>query len=365
MKRFISLAMIIIMLFVSSCTRGNDALDENGVVKDETARSEETGGEISANTNDDEQPDKVTSDASARDDKPKQDELSVSDDSKKDSADTEKTTGKNTTASDEKQTGDNNVSSAVIKNDKNATPASDFKYSVANGDGDTVIIEEYIGSDIEVVIPETIDGKPVTMIWACAFFENETLTSVTIPKTVIVICNMAFFECISLETVIFEGAVTEIGEMAFKSCCSLKNLKLPQGLVRIGREAFAYCTALEEITIPSSMYSIGESAFGNCKNLRTVNFADGIESIACESSFIPFTPLETVVIPASVKSIGTYSFSYCNDLKSVYFGGNAPEELGENFRIGGDNPENITIYYKAGTSGWDNAFWKQYKQETY
>ena len=58
MKRFISLAMIIIMLFVSSCTRGNDALDENGVVKDETARSEETGGEISADTNDDEQPDK-------------------------------------------------------------------------------------------------------------------------------------------------------------------------------------------------------------------------------------------------------------------------------------------------------------------
>ena len=74
-----------------------------------------------------------------------------------------------------------------------ANPASDFEY-IENEDGN-IVIKRYVGDAVDVVIPETIDGKTVTEIGRNSFSNNYKLISVTIPNTVINIQNSAFFQC--------------------------------------------------------------------------------------------------------------------------------------------------------------------------
>ena len=101
---------------------------------------------------------------------------------------------------------------------------------------------EYSG---EVVIPSsiTVEGKEytVTSIGEYAFYDDRSLTSVTIPNS-----------------------VTSIGECAFQSCSSLTSVTIPNSVTSIGYSAFNGCTGLTSITIPNSVTSIGGFAFNKC-----------------------------------------------------------------------------------------------------
>ncbi len=68
-----------------------------------------------------------------------------------------------------------------------------FSYE-ANEDGG-ITITKYRGSDAQVVVPDTIDGKKVTSIGGHAFYNCESLTSVTIPDSVTSIGDEAFDGC--------------------------------------------------------------------------------------------------------------------------------------------------------------------------
>jgi len=87
-------------------------------------------------------------------------------------------------------------------------PESDF-WAVRNGDG--MEITGYIGSNQSVRIPPTIEGLPVTSIGKSAFEDNQTITIVTIPNSVISIDKLAFEDCTSLTSVTIGEGVT-VGE---------------------------------------------------------------------------------------------------------------------------------------------------------
>src|SRR5262245_56401279 len=61
-----------------------------------------------------------------------------------------------------------------------------FDYSAQNG---TVVILRFTGTGSEVVIPETIDGLPVTRIGTGAFYGRTNLTRVSIPAGVAALRN--------------------------------------------------------------------------------------------------------------------------------------------------------------------------------
>ncbi|WP_298481959.1 leucine-rich repeat protein [uncultured Ruminococcus sp.] len=110
-------------------------------------------------------------------------------------------------------------------------------------------VTEYTGSAESVLVPETVNGLPVTQIKG-AFAEHSNLQEVQLPSSV---------------TVISYGAQ---GVGAFENCASLKYLTISSQLERVEWNAFAACTALEVVTLPASASQIGARAFYGCYSLR-------------------------------------------------------------------------------------------------
>ena len=80
----------------------------------------------------------------------------------------------------------------------------DFTYT---DDGTSITITDYPTTNTgDVVIPDTIIGKPVTSIGSRAFYSCSALTSVTIGDSVTSIGDSAFANCSSLVAITFDGA---------------------------------------------------------------------------------------------------------------------------------------------------------------
>ena len=80
---------------------------------------------------------------------------------------------------------------------------------------------------INVVIPDTYNGKPVTSIGEHAFYYCESLTSIIIGNSVTSIGYYAFSYCTGLTSVTIPDSVTSIGEYAFEDCRGIINVTLP------------------------------------------------------------------------------------------------------------------------------------------
>ncbi|GHV85568.1 hypothetical protein AGMMS50230_11760 [Spirochaetia bacterium] len=104
-----------------------------------------------------------------------------------------------------------------------AQDASDFEVELTK-DGNGVIIKNYIGAVKDVVIPDTIDGVPVTEIAKAAFFRKRYITSVTLPVGISKIGATAFSFCNALVTVTVPDSVTkaiDFGLGVFQGCTKL------------------------------------------------------------------------------------------------------------------------------------------------
>ena len=233
------------------------------------------------------------------------------------------------------------------------------KYTVVNGEVTITGMDSTTG---ELVIPESIDGNPVTAISVAAFHNNKTLRSVVIPDSVTVIGTAAFYNCSALESVTigngveiigdrafvgcknlksvtvgdsvttvggraFYGCgnltdvtlgkgVTTIGDFAFSGCESLKNMVLPTGVKTLGRESFFGCSAMETINIPNTVTAIGGAAFQNCTALTAIDLPESLQTIG-DWAFYNCDKLTSVVIPGSVAIVGTYLFGDCDGLTDV------------------------------------------------
>ena len=95
----------------------------------------------------------------------------------------------------------------------NKNPAAKAEYMPAwNEHG--LIIKSYTGSAKTLVIPEYINGKPVTEIAAGAFV-NCDFETLIIPKTIERVANGAFVNCSSLKTLYFPNNIYEMYDEAF------------------------------------------------------------------------------------------------------------------------------------------------------
>ena len=223
------------------------------------------------------------------------------------------------------------------------------------------------------------------------YINNELVTDVVL-TTAKKVSNFAFYNCDSLTSVTIGQSVTSIGFSSFNNCDSLTSIEIPESVTSIGSNAFynctsltIYCEALEqpadwasdwnpdnrpvywageweyvdgvpapinytkgleftlinndteyavsgytgsstEVIIPATyngkpVTEIADSAFYECWNLESVVIPEGITYIGA-SAFKWCESLTSVAIPSTVTWLGGGAFYQCESLASVTFAEN-------------------------------------------
>ena len=225
----------------------------------------------------------------------------------------------------------------------------------------------YLDGEIvtELVIPES-----VTQIKPYAFYNCESLMSVTIHENVTSIGNYAFYNCYKLAEVvnyspsITVGQNTSNGYVGYYAIAiynsgdeyedklsnedgyviytngtekvlvgytgTATDLALPSGITAINQYAFYRDKNLTSVTIPASVTSIGSSAFYGCSNLKKVYITD--LTAWCNITFsgsssnplyngaelcLKGEPVTELVIPNDITEIKAYAFYKYESLTSV------------------------------------------------
>ncbi len=139
---------------------------------------------------------------------------------------------------------------------------SEYVYKIYNGaDGDFVGISSYFGAeDVDLVIPDTINGKPVKIIENGAF-KYKKFNSVTLPTELEIIREGAFEDCGMTGTLILPSGVKYIGTSAFEEN-AFSSVELNEGLLYIGSLAFNWATEMEySVSYPESLIAVGSSLY--------------------------------------------------------------------------------------------------------
>ena len=242
----------------------------------------------------------------------------------------------------------------------------DYEYRLSDDSG--AVLTGYIGPEGEVVIPNELDGHPVTGVQGNPFFKPEeyrilnctfkvardhpslaTIGGVLfcktdrrlvcyppsaqgpyeIPQGIESIGEMAFAFCSGLTDISIPDGVTSIGEGAFVSCNGLTSVTIPDGVTAIGDWAFESCGSLTDVSIPDSVTAIGNGAFSVCVRLKTIAVSPGNPVYADMDGVLYTKALDSLVacpagkeesayrIPDGVTSIGDFAFTYCGGLTSV------------------------------------------------
>lgn len=267
---------------------------------------------------------------------------------------------------------DNSYNSSPEHPTLTPSPVSDFEYEV-NKDLEFVVINGYLGTNTDVVVPSEIEGYPVKGVYLP---ENATIETIVLPDTMESIFMNAFMNCPNLRSVVLGKNVTSIGEMAFRYCVNLKSINFPSSLKTIGNEAFMHCKSLETAILPSGLETIDSQAFAFCSSLKevyipktvkfkgtnnflgaesltTLTFEEGTVKIGSYAAFSGATSLSQVTIPASVTEICDASFSACPALRTVVFLGNAPSKVGH--IVFGVPSKDVQVIYNQTTIGWNST----------
>lgn len=137
----------------------------------------------------------------------------------------------------------------------------DFEYTIrrvtlpgaGNVSRDEVVITRYLGFASNVVIPASIAGIPVGGLGDVVFFQNSTLTQVTLPNTLRTIGNSTFAGATNITFITLPASVTSIGTSAFMGASRLIEVSFNNingADVTIGANAFANTAFNFRITYP-------------------------------------------------------------------------------------------------------------------
>ncbi|MEE1077143.1 MAG: Ig-like domain-containing protein [Acutalibacteraceae bacterium] len=269
------------------------------------------------------------------------------------------------------------------------TGENTFYYELSDN---KVNIIMYYGPGKNVVIPDEIDGKPVTKISPFAFAGVERLVSVTIPKTVTQITNDVFNQSYdikefnvdsensnytSVDGVLYNkdktllicyppskeassftipSTVKKIAMSAFLGNKNLESVKIPEGVTELDNNAFYGCEKLKSVSLPDSITYMGSYAFNSCPELTTAKLSKN--SFISIHAFAKCTKLKNVTIPEGVEVIYSAAFWDCIALNEIKLPSTLKEIRSYAFATTPMKsiviPESVTIIEKNAI-GYDNS----------
>lgn len=207
-------------------------------------------------------------------------------------------------------------------------PSSDFAYTA---DGGEVTITDYVGTSEHVLIPDTIDGLPVTALGHRAFYEK-TVTTVVVPDSVTEIGAACFSGDNYLVSLKLPDGLKRLPPASLESCMRLYDFDLPQSLEKIYSSVFEFNYYLTHLTLPSSLTEIEQLNFIGLYGLQSLTLAednatfkldetngllmtaDGTRLLHC---FTDISPAEEIILPEGVKIVDPFAFHYDYDVKRI------------------------------------------------
>lgn len=105
-------------------------------------------------------------------------------------------------------------------------------YEYRNLEDGTIFLEKYNGTESNLIIPNTIDGKEITIIDTGTFKGNSSIVTVTLPETLLFMDSYAFSDCANLTTVKVPDGVLKIYTLT-NGCPKLKSFEIPNTLISV------------------------------------------------------------------------------------------------------------------------------------
>ncbi len=153
--------------------------------------------------------------------------------------------------------------------------------------------------------------------------KQQSLNQYKVKEGTEIICENAFYECESLQSITFPQSLKRIGDDAFYQCENLEYVGINEGLEEIGNNAFNGCVNLSSIVLPRSLKrSVAGSTFTGVQDI-----VSNSEKYVCEDNCLYTSDFHTLIyffqngedyleIPYGVKTIGAYAFSE-SDIRHV------------------------------------------------
>ena len=200
-----------------------------------------------------------------------------------------------------------------------ANPASDFVYDMAP-DGQGGMITSYKGKSTTVVIPDIIEGLPVTQIGGNEDWAPRVFTHTTYKNT----CNTPY-------TITVPKSVKILGNNAFTGVKGKINIDL-SNLTLIGKEAFAESDLSGTIKISKNLKITGPDAFRKTK-ITAVIIEEGVTELGYkdyvpDGMFMDCPNLKSITLPSSLAELRGCVFNNCPALAEVII----PEGTKINYR---------------------------------
>ena len=207
-------------------------------------------------------------------------------------------------------------------------PASDFAYTA---DGGEVTITDYIGTSEHVLIPDAIDGLPVTALGHRAFYEK-TVTTVVVPDSVTEIGAACFSGDNYLVSLKLPDGLKRLPPASLESCMRLYDFDLPQSLEKIYSSVFEFNYYLTHLTLPSCLTEIEQLNFIGLYGLQSLTLAednaafkldetngllmtaDGTRLLHCFSDIVP---AEEIILTEGLKTVDPFAFHYDYDVERI------------------------------------------------
>ena len=117
---------------------------------------------------------------------------------------------------------------------------------------------------------------------------------------------------------------------------ALKKIIVEEGVTSIGSYAFSFDLSVTDVTLPNSLKTIGRNAFWGCYGLTSVVIPEGVTTIGAYV-FEQCTAMETITVPASATKFGDRAFG-----TGEYYDGDYHTQLTD-------------IYYGGSRQQWYNA----------
>lgn len=188
-----------------------------------------------------------------------------------------------------------------------------------------------------LVIPDTYEGKPITVILENAFTGAFNLTYVSFPNTVTIVGTGAFTVVRTLESIevrevpgnhepiysSYDGALIKndlgVSYLEFFPRAKGGTFTIPEGVQSIRNNAFRYCYDLTELIVSKTVTNIADKAFFHATGLEKITFEEGGTTplTIADDAFFNATALRTLHLPARIANVSAATLDKLTSLEHI------------------------------------------------